>query len=1272
MIRLLLFAIAFIPQIIFSPILHGQVTLDGSMGQAGTLPGPDYEISAEMGRQAGANLFHSFGKFSVETGGSATFSGPDSVGNIIGRVTDGAVSSIDGILRSTVPGANLYLLNPAGMVFGPNAGLDLTGSFYASTADHLKLGEIDRFYAEPVQGEFLSTAPPADFGFLGEGSASASALVRVDGELSVPTGEKIGIEAGRIEIRGGLQAGEGEVKLSAGERIDLVGGRIDVSGEGAGSIYIRGGELVVDGGALWAETEGDTDGGKVDIKARSADFTNGGSIYAESYGNGDAASVSIQASEGIFFSGSDSFGGTAGIRTGASGEEYEEAGDAGDIHIEADRIHLDDGAVLEAASFGGGRGGDITLKALSVVGLSGTSERGSGSRINTSAETDYAKDAGAIQIEAEALEMTDGALIDTSTFGPGRGGDITIRANSLVSLSGFDGSGQGSGMIARADGPDEDAGDGGDILIETGDLTLTDGGWIGNTSDGPGSGGNVTIGGAGAVRFSGTDANGYAGRIYTSALGEDEDAGDAGNIEINAGSISFTDGGGVTASTGGPGRGGSVTLTAGDSILISGENPDAPSGEMRSSGLSSSSLGEDYDSGDSGEIRLEAPDITVAEGGVITSATWGGGDAGSIRLKGLRIAIAGGGSSVLASTEGWDADAGDAGIIHLEGDQLELTDGAQIGSSSYGGGRGGDVTVETASSVRFSGTDEYGQGSGIYTRAEGEEYDEAGDAGNIAIQTRNFALGDGSVIESASYGGGGGGAVTITAPGWTRLSGNDGDGLGSRILVSAETSYSRDAGNVAIETGDLSLADGALIDSSTFGTGRGGDVSIRAADSVRFTGYDEDGQGSGIIARADGSDEDAGRGGDVAIQTGTLIFADGGWIGNTSDGGGRGGDVRISARSVDFSGTDRDGFASRIYTSALSTEEYAKEAGNIEIQAQSLRFSGGAGVTAGTRGTGDGGLIKITADEMVLTGGNPHGQNRDGFSSGIFARSEGEGESAGKGGSIQLETRDLTLSDGGRITSSTLGPGKSGSIEVRASENIRISGSSTPSAPPLESQQEFEEGNPEAPDTFISGIYSSSEKKEAPAGDAGEIRISAGNLTLMENGQISTSAEKAGGGAMEIAVDDRLYLLDGRITTSVQYGEGNGGDIIIQKPEFVILNRSRIIARAWEGTGGNIRISSDYFLSSPDSAVDASSHLGIDGMVNIESPEVDMTGSLTVLPANFLDAAKWLTDPCTARTGEGDISRFIVQGREIAPLPFSGILSNPIPCPDAEKEGCLR
>jgi len=158
---------------ILSGLANAEITTDGSLGAAKALSGPEYQINADLGKQTGANLFHSFGKFNINTGESATFSGPASVQNTISRVTGGK-SWIDGLISSEIAGANLYFLNPAGVMFGPNASLDITGSFHVSTAVYLRLGNDGIFHALHPENSILSVAPPSAFGFLSDKSAPIS------------------------------------------------------------------------------------------------------------------------------------------------------------------------------------------------------------------------------------------------------------------------------------------------------------------------------------------------------------------------------------------------------------------------------------------------------------------------------------------------------------------------------------------------------------------------------------------------------------------------------------------------------------------------------------------------------------------------------------------------------------------------------------------------------------------------------------------------------------------------------------------------------------------------------------------------------------------------------------------------------------------------------------------------------------------------------------------------------------------------------------------
>src|SRR6516225_94272 len=177
------------------------ITIDGRFSPAGPLPGPNYTIGANLGRQVGGNLFHSFGQFSLSdtpVPESATFTSTGSTGpisNVIGRVTGGNQSNINGAVASAIPGANLYLINPSGIVFGPHATVNVSGSFHASTADYLEMSDGARFQATNPEGSTLSPAPPAAFGLM---TASPAAITVNGSTLGVPSGQTLGLVGGPV------------------------------------------------------------------------------------------------------------------------------------------------------------------------------------------------------------------------------------------------------------------------------------------------------------------------------------------------------------------------------------------------------------------------------------------------------------------------------------------------------------------------------------------------------------------------------------------------------------------------------------------------------------------------------------------------------------------------------------------------------------------------------------------------------------------------------------------------------------------------------------------------------------------------------------------------------------------------------------------------------------------------------------------------------------------------------------------------------------------
>ena len=307
-----------------------QVTLDGSLGPQGPLAGPNYRIYAHLGKIRGSNLFHSFDQFNVPTGGSATFSGPAEIKNILSRVTGGQPSSIDGVLQSEITGANLYLLNPSGVLFGPNASLNISGSFHVSTADFLRFADGTTFSAHLGEKSTLTVAAPAAFGFLG----NSPAPITIQGSaLQVPDGNTLSVVGGDITLVGGpltadgvptLGASGGRVQLasvaSPGEvgfnpldlvpelqvnsfarlgRITLSGqALVDASGDGGGTVLIRSGHLLVDGSSIFADNVGAVDGIGVGVDLRvtaDAVIMNESFITTDRFSTGRAKDLQVTA-----------------------------------------------------------------------------------------------------------------------------------------------------------------------------------------------------------------------------------------------------------------------------------------------------------------------------------------------------------------------------------------------------------------------------------------------------------------------------------------------------------------------------------------------------------------------------------------------------------------------------------------------------------------------------------------------------------------------------------------------------------------------------------------------------------------------------------------------------------------------------------------------------------------------------------------------------------------------------------------------------------------
>src|SRR5919108_5735807 len=381
----------------FSTLTKAEVTLDGSLGPTGPIPlvNQNFEIPDTVGQTVGTNLFHSFGLFNINTDESATFTGPAAIDNVISRVTGGSPSFIDGLLSSKIESANLWFINPAGVLFGQHASLDIQGSFHVSTADYLKLGDGGRFEVTNPENSVLTVAPPEAFGFLGErqpaGIAVQGSLLKVRaGETLSVVGGDIRIADGSLYAPGGRidmvsvaspgevlpnapdlgvasfeRLGRIEVSYSSSERplinpslgpiVDNVIGNVDASVAGGGRIFIRGGELVADNALIQSRTRGAVDGGGIDIEVTGElAVRNGAQIEANTFGSGSGGDVTVTA-DSVFLSGDGaSFTGIF----------------ARNITVTAVNLEVRNGAIIRASNFATEQGSNVTVTADRVF-LSG-------------------------------------------------------------------------------------------------------------------------------------------------------------------------------------------------------------------------------------------------------------------------------------------------------------------------------------------------------------------------------------------------------------------------------------------------------------------------------------------------------------------------------------------------------------------------------------------------------------------------------------------------------------------------------------------------------------------------------------------------------------------------------------------------------------------------------------------------------------------------------------------------------------------------------------
>ena len=721
-----------------APQVQAQISPDGTTNT--TVNSTDNGIRIDEGDRSGDNLFHSFEEFSVPNGSEAFFNNQSDIANIFSRVTGGDISNIDGLIRANGD-ASLFLINPAGIVFGEGAALDIGGSFTASTADSIIFSDDVEFSATPGNEPLLTINQPIGLNY-GNNPGSIAAN---NSNLEVNNGATLALLGGDVTITGGqIIAPEGNVELSglnqAGQVNFIQPESTNISSTSFPEGVARGDITLTNGTNVNVQAAG---GGNIKVNARNLELSGGelgesnlsAGIASESSSTeaqaGDItlnATNNITVSEGSFIT---------------NNLEESGVGNAGGINIATDNLSLTQGSQINSSTFGQGNGGAITIEALDTISIDGVDADGFSSDIEgeitprsgiilidgeTEAEIPSGifsqvrqgatGDGGEIDITTTNLSLSGGGKVDASTLGVGDAGGITIEAAENISA---DGQGQAeipSGIFSQV--RQGATGDGGEIDITTTNLSLSGGSRVSSTIFGQGKAGAIAIKAAENISADGANRDGVPGGILSIVL--NGATGDGGEIDITTANLSLSGGSQVSTTTFGQGNGGAITIKAAENISADGAGQAGlPSGI--------SSIVFEPATGDSGDIDITTANLSLKQGGAVSASTLGVGDGGAITINASNTIFASG-----------------SGIKFIDGINIPATPSTGIftGAADSGRGNSADISINTSNLSLTNG-------AGISTQSLGQ-----GNAGDLSIQADTIALSNGAALFASTPVGAGG------------------------------------------------------------------------------------------------------------------------------------------------------------------------------------------------------------------------------------------------------------------------------------------------------------------------------------------------------------------------------------------------------------------------------------------------------------------------------------------------------------------------------------
>ena len=1276
-----------------------QLTPDGTLGGEASTVTPDALVQGDLtdliegGAIRGGNLFHSFLEFNVDLGQRVYFANPAGVESILSRVTGGDLSNIFGTLG--VDGAaDLFLINPNGIVFGENASLDIQGSFYATTAEAIPLGEGVYSATAPEQSSLLTVDPSALFSSY---LSDASGDIENRGQLAAQ---------GNMTLAGNNLDLQGQV--AAGGDLTLLGNVVQIRDTVAVPfVGFAGGDLLVQGDegvdivALSHPESGLYAYG--DMVLRSANPVGGDAHY---WSLGEFRVETLKHDLGSLYSPNDPI-------IFARGNVSFDAFLGASLHIFAGgEVNIPSLIQITGADALAGFSEDVTLSDGTVVAIRGATEPtvdiragvdasllageggiGTGFIFNpfpnigapnlTNVPTSSNINIGYINFTVDGINSLGGRVLITNQYRP----NISLPDGNIQIINSIDFPGATINSASTF-------GDGGDVYIDARgsiriDGTITTSSGMTETAISPGNAGNIRLIAnenielftsnilgpnlslqstgllSGSIDLiSGNQIHLVDTTIFANSTSVDAIPGGerSGNIYFISDSV-VAENSLISTSTLGGVEAGNITIISNDSTQFIGTQ----SGLRSDSGVSFSGFLPDTERG-GGNITLQIGSLLI-DNGTISASTVNRGDSGLINIHAdghLNLQ-----NNAIISSNVEQGSTGSGGGIFIEAGSLELNSGSQIQSLvSEAGfdplgvelpaaqGNSGIIIVDVVGDIEIGGI-KNGFPSQISTVVQSGS---SGNSGNIQISANALRIAGqssppalASALQTNVSGVGNAGDIYIDLTGPLQIS-----GPGSGVLSAIATGGIGNSGNINIEARAIQLVNGSQIAASHGGNGSGiaGDISIRVEDQIFMTGDLSAIQsilGPGVV----------GNSGNIELKASSLVINSGGSITTVSTGLGNAGNIIVNATDfISSNGESILGFSTGISSSVLPFSVSGEtdlpfaniaigNSGDIFITTGSLFFTNGSFISSGIAGEGNAGSITVEArDSIVLNGASER------LPSGIFSEVDFIG--IGNAGLITLIANNLQILNGAQIRSLSNGEGNAAQITIDLAGDLNISGFSSlgPSGlfSLIGSEASGDGGNIATnASNFSIDNFGQFNASNTGVGNAGNIIIGLRGDLQAENADISTFSRSGGGGSITIQARQVDLRQDSDVTSVVLSGAENAGNIVFVADFVFAFDDSDILASAVGGEGGDIDFSrtqglfAENYVPGSLPPFEGNDRVDINATGGIASGDITfpdtsfIENSLTNLADVVIDTAALTAGSCIARTDES-LGSFTVTG----------------------------